>query len=73
MALPASPTMAIENQVPNSMPNRTAATIATSARIPTHRSMAPRNEKSFRVQKATAVSPPNPRRVTVAALSMTPP
>ena len=51
----------------------TAATMATKARMPTQRRSAPRNEKSLRVQNAMAVSAPNPSKVTVAALSMTPP
>jgi hypothetical protein len=40
--------------------------------MPTHLSIAPRKLKSLRVENATAVSPTNPIRVTVAALWMVP-
>ena len=73
MAAPAMPIMATENQVPSWKPNKSAAKIATTARMPTHRKMAPRKEKSFRVQNTIAVSAAEPIKVTTAALSITPP
>src|SRR5690606_13178542 len=39
---------------------------------PPQRSIPPRKEKSLRVVQATAVSPPNPRKVTRAALWIAP-
>jgi hypothetical protein len=60
------------NHVPSWKPKNRPPKMARMTPNPTQRRRAPRNEKSFRVVNATALSPMNPRAVTTAALEITP-